>query len=76
MDKPKAYRGIMVSSTFSDLKDHRREVIQAIEKLGFRANVMETSGAQAETDVIDTSIGMVRDSVAFVGGQPSLWSDA
>jgi len=67
MDKPKAYRGIMVSSTFSDLKDHRREVIQAIEKLGFRANVMETSGAQAETDVIDTSIGMVRDSVAFVG---------
>lgn len=67
MDQPRAYRGIMVSSTFSDLAEHRREVIQAIEKLGFRANVMEMSGAQTEADVIDTSLGMVRDSAAFVG---------
>lgn len=67
MAGPKAYRGIMVSSTFSDLEEHRREVIGAIEKLGFRANVMETSGAQAGTDVIDTSINMVRDSSAFIG---------
>jgi hypothetical protein len=57
----------MVSSTFSDLKEHRRDVIEAIEALGFRANVMEASGAQAGTDVIDTSINMVRDSAAFIG---------
>ena len=67
MATPKTYLGIMVSSTFSDLEEHRREVIEAIEKLGFRANVMETSGARADKDVIDTSIRMVSDSVAFVG---------
>lgn len=67
MTEPKAYRGIMVSSTFSDLVDHRRDVIKAIEKLGFRATVMETSGAQTGADVIDASLGMVRDSAAFVG---------
>ena len=67
MAGPKAYRGIMVSSTFSDLEEHRREVIGAIEKLGFRANVMEISGARAGKDIIHTSIDMVRDSAAFVG---------
>jgi hypothetical protein len=67
MAEPKLYRGIMVSSTFCDLEDHRRDVIGAIEKLGFRANVMETSGARADKDVIDASINMVRDSAAFVG---------
>lgn len=67
MAEPKTYRAIMVSSTFSDIVKHRRDVIAAIEEFGFRANVMETSGAQADTDVIDTSLRMVRDSAAFVG---------
>ena len=67
MTGPKVYRGIMVSSTFADLEEHRRDLIRAIEMLGFRANVMEISGAQADTDVIDTSIKMVRDSAAFIG---------
>jgi len=57
----------MVSSTFTDLKEHRAKVIEAIEKLGFRANVMENSGPQATADVIDTSLKMVRDSSAYIG---------
>lgn len=67
MTAPKAYHGIMVSSTFNDLALHRRDVIAAIEALGFKATVMEASGPQAEKDVIDASIQMVRDAAAYVG---------
>ena len=63
--EPKLYRAIMVSSTFTDLEAHRREVIDAIHRFGFHANVMEYSGARSDADVIDTSLGMVRDSVAY-----------
>jgi tetratricopeptide (TPR) repeat protein len=64
--EPKLYRGIMVSSTFTDLEAHRREVIDAIHRFGFHANVMEYSGARSDADVIDTSLEMVRDSVAYL----------
>lgn len=57
----------MVSSTFSDLEEHRREVKTTIEGLGFHANVMETSGPRADADVIEDSIGMVGASAAFIG---------
>lgn len=33
--EPKLYRAIMVSSTFTDLEAHRREVIDAIHRFGF-----------------------------------------
>lgn len=67
MIQPKNYRAIMLLSTFTDLKEHRQRAIEAIAKFGFMPNVMEFSGANAETDVIDTSLGMVRDSAAYVG---------
>ena len=35
--EPKLYRAIMVSSTFTDLEAHRREVIDAIHRFGFHA---------------------------------------
>lgn len=54
------YRAIMVSSTFTDLEAHRREVIDAIHRFGFHANVMEYSGARSDSDVIETSLEMVR----------------
>jgi hypothetical protein len=63
---PKLYRAIMVSSTFTDLEAHRREVIDAIHRFGFHANVMEYSGARSDADVIDTSLRMVRESVAYL----------
>jgi tetratricopeptide (TPR) repeat protein len=65
-EEPKTYSAIMVSSTFTDLEAHRREVIDAIHRFGFHANVMEYSGARSDADVIDASLRMVRDSVAYL----------
>lgn len=64
--EPKLYPAIMVSSTFTDMEAHRREVIDAILRLGFRANAMEYSGARSDADVIDTSLRMVRESAAYI----------
>ena len=64
--EPKLYRAIMVSSTFTDLEAHRREVIDAILRFGFQPNVMEYSGARSGADVIDTSLEMVRHSAAYL----------
>ena len=64
--EPKLYRAIMVSSTFTDLEAHRREVIDAIHRFGFHALAMEYSGARSDADVIDTSLRMVRESVAYL----------
>ena len=64
--EPKLYCAIMVSSTFTDLEAHRREVIDAIHRFGFHANVMEYSGARSDSDVIDTSLRMVRESAAYL----------
>jgi tetratricopeptide (TPR) repeat protein len=64
--EPKLYRAIMVSSTFTDLKEHRSEAIDAINRFGFYPNVMEYSGARSDADVIETSLRMVRDSAAYL----------
>jgi tetratricopeptide (TPR) repeat protein len=65
--EPKNYRAIMVSSTFTDLEAHRQKVIEAIQKFGPKANVMEHDGARARVNVIESSLNMVRDSAAYVG---------
>jgi tetratricopeptide (TPR) repeat protein len=65
-EDPKLYHAIMVSSTFTDLEAHRREVIEAIHHFGFHANVMEYDGARADADVIESSLRFVRDSAAYV----------
>jgi tetratricopeptide (TPR) repeat protein len=65
LNEPKNFRAIMLSSTFTDLKRHREQVIKAIREFGYKAEVMEESGARAEVDVIDSSLRMVRDSVAY-----------
>lgn len=57
----------MLSSTFTDLSEHRQRAIEAISKLHYIPSVMEHSGAQAETDVMDTSLRMVRDAAAYIG---------
>jgi hypothetical protein len=41
-------------------------VVKAIREFGYKAEVMEESGARADVDVIDSSLRMVRDSVAYV----------
>jgi hypothetical protein len=57
----------MVSSTFTDLKEHRKKVIEAIESSDYLPKVMERDSARADVDVIDSSLKMVRDSAAYVG---------
>jgi hypothetical protein len=67
LHQPKNYRAIMVSSTFSDLEVHRHKLIEAIQKFGPKANVMEFDGARAGANVIESSLNMVRDSSAYIG---------
>jgi tetratricopeptide (TPR) repeat protein len=57
----------MLSSTFTDLQEHRRQVRDVILKLGFKPEDMESHGAHAEGNVIESSLQMVRDSAAYVG---------
>jgi hypothetical protein len=67
LQEPKDYKAIMLSSTFTDLRQHRQRAIASISNLGFMPRVMEYSGARADADVIDTSLDMVRDAAAYIG---------
>lgn len=64
---PAQYLGVMVSSTFTDLPDHRNAVINAINAQGLKPVVMEYGSARPDGDVIDASLQMVRDASAYVG---------
>lgn len=66
-EDPRTYQAVTVSSTFTDLKTHRREVCDALAKFDLFPKVMEFNGARADADVIDSSLGFVRDSSAFIG---------
>lgn len=57
---------VMVSSTFTDLQEHRSALIDAIHSHKLHANVMENDSARL-VDVIDSSLNMVRDSAAYIG---------
>ena len=56
----------MVSSTFTDLKEHRSAMIQAIHKHKLHADVMEHNDGSPGHDVIDASRQMLRDSAAYI----------
>jgi len=64
---PRRYFGVMVSSTFTDLKEHRAALIKAIEGQGLKAVVMENDSAKPDVDVIDSSLQMVTDASAYIG---------
>lgn len=55
----------MVSSTFTDLEQHRAALIDAINRYGLHPKVMEYSGASARS-VVDASLDMVRDSAGYI----------
>jgi uncharacterized protein DUF4062/TIR domain-containing protein len=55
----------MLSSTFTDLDEHRQKAIEAIAKYGYMPGVMEFSGARADAGVIETCLQMVRDAEAY-----------
>jgi hypothetical protein len=64
---PRAYKGVMVSSTFTDLEEHRAELIKIIERRGLKAIPMEYDAALPAGDVIDSSLRKVRDGSAYAG---------
>ncbi|MCW2272699.1 DUF4062 domain-containing protein [Rhodoblastus acidophilus] len=66
-DAPKNFLGIMVSSTFTDLREHRARLLDAIRGLRFMPVGMEDVGARADLDVIDSSLKMVAESAAYIG---------
>ena len=64
--KPRSIPQVMVSSTFTDLKEHRAALIRALHEHDLHANAMESDSAKPAGDVIDSSLQMVRDSAAYV----------
>ena len=63
---PRDFKGVMVSSTFTDLEVHRAALINIIDRSGFKSVVMEHDSAKSDVDVIDSSLQMVRDSAAYI----------
>jgi hypothetical protein len=57
----------MVSSTFTDLKEHRTALIEAINRQKLTDVAMENDTAKAFGDVIDSSLRMVQDGSAYIG---------
>lgn len=62
-----SYKGVMVSSTFTDLQGHRRALVKAIDGQQLKSVVMENDSAKPGVDVLDSSLQMVRDASAYVG---------
>lgn len=64
---PHQYLGVMVSSTFRYLEQHRAALMRAIEGQGLHAVAMEHDAALPGGTVIDSSLAKVRDAAAYVG---------
>jgi hypothetical protein len=64
--QPLSVSQVMVSSTFTDLKEHRAALIDAIIKYKLHPNVMEYDSAHLE-DVITSSLQKVNESAAYIG---------
>jgi hypothetical protein len=73
---PRQYQGVMVSSTFTDLKQHRAALMAALRKEELFAIGMEEYVSIPGDDVISSSLNMVRKGSAYIGlishryGQP------
>lgn len=63
---PVQFKGVTISSTFRDLKEHRAALIDAIDGQGLKPVAMEHDAAKV-IDVIDSSLQMVRDGSAYIG---------
>ncbi|MBS1830833.1 MAG: DUF4062 domain-containing protein [Acidobacteria bacterium] len=59
------FAGVMVSSTFTDLKEHRKVLREALGKLKLHPVAMEDS-APKTIGVLDSSLEMVRESRAYI----------
>lgn len=64
---PLHYKGVMVSSTFTDLEQHRAALIKALSGQKLMPVVMENDSAKPDVDLIDSSLHMVQDGSAYIG---------
>jgi hypothetical protein len=64
--QPRQFPGVTVSSTFTDLTEHRAALIEAINGLHLHPVAMENDAAKP-VDVIESSLQMVRDGSAYIG---------
>ncbi|HEX8868302.1 MAG TPA: DUF4062 domain-containing protein, partial [Lentzea sp.] len=65
MSAPRQYPGVMVSSTFADLREHRAALMSAIHGQHLHAVAMEVDSARPLT-VIESSMEKVRDAAAYI----------
>ncbi len=63
---PRDVPQVMLSSTFTDLQEHRKAIIKAVMEHELHPKVMEYSGARLTGDVVDSSLQMVRESAAYI----------
>src|SRR5437763_7316036 len=63
---PRRFYGVMVSSTFTDLEQHRAALIRALSGAQLHHVAMESDTAKADVDVIDSSLRMVREASAYI----------
>ncbi len=66
-EEPVAYLGVMVSSTFLDLSEHRKVLLEALSKNKLLAIAMEHYTLQPDDTVFASSIRMVRESSSYIG---------
>ncbi|MFN7939039.1 MAG: DUF4062 domain-containing protein, partial [Bryobacteraceae bacterium] len=64
-NEAQSFPGVMVSSTFTDLKEHRAVVLEALRKSDLHEVAMENSTAKAMT-VIEASLAMVQKASAYI----------
>ena len=64
---PVTFKGVMVSSTFRDLEQHRAALMNALRKEDLFAIGMEDYVVQPDDDVISSSLNMVRKGSAYIG---------
>ena len=64
---PRLYKGVMVSSTFTDLKEHRGALLAALRKEKLVGIGMEDYVTVPSDDVISSSLNMVGESSAYIG---------
>lgn len=64
---PINFKGVMVSSTFTDLVQQRAALIKAIDGQELKAVAMENDSAKPDGDVLTSSLEMVRKASAYIG---------
>ncbi|HEX7304889.1 DUF4062 domain-containing protein [Lentzea sp.] len=67
MSVPRQYPGVMVSSTFADLREHRAALMGALQGQQLFPVAMESDSALPDGTVLDSSLRKVREAAAYVG---------